>query len=110
MRDTERRREAVTQAEREAGSMQGAQCGTPSRVSRITPQAEGGAKPLGHRGCPSLVFFKDFVYFFREYKWREGQKERERESQADSTLSAESNMWLDHITPRPCPEPKITDT
>ena len=44
----EREREAETQAEGEAGSMQGAGCGTPSRVSRITPWAEGGAKPLSH--------------------------------------------------------------
>ena len=31
---------------------QGAQRGTRSQVSRITPQAEGGAKPLSHPGCP----------------------------------------------------------
>ena len=41
MRDTQREREAETQVEGEAGSMQGAQCGTWSRVSRIT-----------HLGCP----------------------------------------------------------
>ena len=40
------------QAEGEAGSMQGAPCGTRSQVSRITPWAEGGAKPLSHQGCP----------------------------------------------------------
>ena len=39
MRDTER--EAETQAEGEAGSMKEAQRGTQSRVSRITPWAEG---------------------------------------------------------------------
>ena len=50
MRDTER--EAETQAEGEAGSMQGARRGTRSRVSRTTPWAAGGAKPLRHRGCP----------------------------------------------------------
>ncbi|KAM8957439.1 serine/threonine-protein kinase NIM1 isoform 4-T6 [Lycaon pictus] len=33
--------------------MQGAPCGTPSWVSRTTLRPEGGAKPLGHRGCPS---------------------------------------------------------
>ena len=37
----EREREAETQAEGEAGSMQGARCGTRSWVSRITPWAEG---------------------------------------------------------------------
>ena len=34
-------REAETQAEGEAGSMQGDRCGTPSRDSGITPWAEG---------------------------------------------------------------------
>ena len=44
MRDRERG--AETQAEGEAGPMQGAQHGTGSRVSRIRPWAEGGDKPL----------------------------------------------------------------
>ena len=39
MRDTQR--EAETQAEKEAGSMQGAWCGTRSWDSRITPWAKG---------------------------------------------------------------------
>ena len=47
-----RKREAETQAEGEAGSMQGARRGTRSRVSRIRPWAAGGAKPLSHPGCP----------------------------------------------------------
>ena len=51
-RKREREREAETQAEGEAGSMQGARHGTRSWVSRITPQAEGSAKPLGHQSCP----------------------------------------------------------
>ncbi|CAK7306354.1 hypothetical protein VULLAG_LOCUS12488 [Vulpes lagopus] len=33
--------------------MQGARHGTRSRVSRVTPRAEGGTKSLGHQGCPS---------------------------------------------------------
>ena len=43
MRDTEgeREKEAETQAEGEAGSMQGARCGTQSQNSRITPWAKG---------------------------------------------------------------------
>ena len=49
-------REAETQAEGEAGSMQGTQHGTPSQVSRITPPAKGGAKPLSHWGCPMTSF------------------------------------------------------
>ena len=50
-------REAETQAEGEAGSMQGAQRGTQSWVSRITPWAEG-AKPLSHPGCPLPVILR----------------------------------------------------
>ena len=45
-------REAETQPEGEAGSLQGARPGTQSCVSRITPWAEGSAKPLSHLGCP----------------------------------------------------------
>ena len=51
-REREREREAETQVEGEAGSTQGARGGTRSQVSRITPQAAGGAKPLRHRGRP----------------------------------------------------------
>ena len=50
--EREREREAETQAEGEAGSMQRAQRGTGSRISRIRSWAEGGAKPLSHPGCP----------------------------------------------------------
>ena len=60
MRDTER--EAETQAEGEVSSMQGAQHGTRSQVSRIRPWAEGGAKPLSHPGCPKSTFLNDFCH------------------------------------------------
>ena len=50
----EREGEAETQAEGEAGSMQGARHGTRFQVSGVTPRAEGGAKPLSHPGCPTL--------------------------------------------------------
>ena len=56
MRDIERERGAETQAEGEAGSMQGARRGTRSQVSRIMPWAEGGAKPLSHLDCPKHTF------------------------------------------------------
>ena len=36
--------------------MQGARRGTRSRVSRIAPQAAGGAEPLRHPGCPAATF------------------------------------------------------
>ena len=54
MRDTQR--EAETQAEGEAGSTQGAQRGTPSWVFRITPWAEGRAKPLSHQASLFFLF------------------------------------------------------
>ena len=54
MIDLEREGEAETGAEGEAGSMEGAQCGTRSRVSRIMPWAEGGAKPLSHQAAPRM--------------------------------------------------------
>ena len=57
MRDTERWG-AQRQAEGEAGSIQGARCGTRSRVSRITPWAEGGTKSLSHPGCPTITVFE----------------------------------------------------
>ena len=53
---TEREREAETQAEGEAGSMQGARRGTRSQDARIMPWAEGSAKPLSHPGFPELLF------------------------------------------------------
>ena len=37
--------------------MQEARHGTRSQVSRITPQAAGGTKPLHHRGCPLQLHF-----------------------------------------------------
>ena len=55
-RDTER--EAETQAEGEAGSMQRARHGTRSRVSRITPWAAGGAKLLRTTGAAQEMVFK----------------------------------------------------
>ena len=57
MRDTERERQAETQAEGEAGSLQGARRGTRSPDPRITPWAEGGAKPLSHPGVPLNIIF-----------------------------------------------------
>ena len=56
-REREREREAETQAEGEAGSMQEGRRGTRSWDSRITPWTEGGAKPLSHPGCPSIIFY-----------------------------------------------------
>ena len=64
---------AETQAEGEAGSMHRAWRGTRSRISRITPWAAGGAKPLRHRGCLIFSFLWPFLSFsslnyFEEYR------------------------------------------
>ena len=50
-------RKREREAEREAGSMQGARRGTRSRHPKITPWAEGGTKSLSHPGCPSDCSF-----------------------------------------------------
>ena len=52
-------------AEGEAGSMEGAQHGTRSWVSRITPGAEGGAKPLSHQAALKSSFDADCYCFDR---------------------------------------------
>ena len=43
--------------------MQGAGHGTRSRVSRITPWAEDGAKPPSHLGCPTTSLSKSGIIF-----------------------------------------------
>ena len=50
-----------TETETQAGSMQGNWRGTQSRVSRIRPWAEGGAKPLSHPGCPKTQSWTELV-------------------------------------------------
>ena len=55
-RERERERDAERQAEGDAGSMQEAGYGTQFWVPRITPWAEGGAKPLSHPGIPCVWF------------------------------------------------------
>ena len=56
MRDTER--EAETQAEGEAGSMQGARCGLDPRTPGPCPEAKAGAQLPSHRGVPDYNRFK----------------------------------------------------
>ena len=50
------KREAETQAEGEAGSMQGARCGTRSRIPVSYPEPKADAQPPSHPGVPSFVF------------------------------------------------------
>ena len=88
MRDTERG--AETQAEGEAGSMQGALRGTGSRVSRITPWVEGSAQPWP-AGLPgSFFFFFLIFYLFIHERHRERGRDTGRER---SRLHAGSLMW-----------------
>ena len=62
MRDThterEREREAETQAEGEAGSMQGARCGTGSPDSGITLWAKGRYSTTKPPRCPDILRLK----------------------------------------------------
>ena len=77
MRETQR--EAETQAEGEAGSMQGAQYGTGSRVSRITPWAKGRCSTAKPPWRPSvgqifellLTQSKFYTYGIRKYVYFE---------------------------------------
>ena len=84
MRDTHtREREgggAGTQIEGEAGSMQEARHGTPSRVSRIMPWTEVCAKPLSYPGCPH----KYYLY---------------NPTKSPSALSARNKLWSAGLRP-----------
>ena len=62
-RDTGRRRSRL--------HAPGARHRTRSRVSRITPCAQGGAKPLSHPGVPSPLFL--IISFFEAYLRRESK-------------------------------------
>ena len=56
-------REAETQAEGgEAGYMQGAQCGTRSQESRITPEPKADTQSLSNPGVCFFFFFKVFPF------------------------------------------------
>ena len=57
-------RERGRGAEGDAGSMQEAWHGTPSRVSRFRPWAESGTKPLSHPGCPNSFYSKIFYSLY----------------------------------------------
>ena len=102
--------------------MQGAQCGTQSQDSRITPWAEGNTKPLSHQHlisnyrvqkvvssrihimesteCGQKWGFLFVCLFIRE---RQRQKHRQREKHAPCR---EPNVGLDPRTPGSCSELK----
>ena len=60
MRETER--EVETQAEVEAGSSEGAQCGLDPRTPGSCPEPKAGAQLLSHPGIPQINFFKKFFF------------------------------------------------
>ena len=55
MRDTYKEREAETQAEGEAGSLQGAQCRTRFQVPGSRPEPKVDTKRLTHPGIPGFL-------------------------------------------------------
>ena len=62
MHERHRKREAETQAEREAGSVQEAWCGTPSQDYRIMPWVEGRCLNLwATQWSPKIVCFHHFI-------------------------------------------------
>ena len=61
MRDTESEREAETQAEGEAGSIQGAWCETWSCNPRIITWAKADAQPLSHPSIPDY-YLLNIIY------------------------------------------------
>ena len=52
--ETHRERGAETQAEGEAGPLQGARCGTRSRTPGSRPEPKAGVQPLSHPGIPLI--------------------------------------------------------
>ena len=68
MRKREREREAETQAEGEAGSMQEAQHGTQSQVSRITP---GLKAALNRWATRATLFWFFLITFFSSLLYKE---------------------------------------
>ena len=61
MRDTEREREAETQAKGDAGSMLGAGRGTRSRDHRTAPWAKGRCQTAEPPRDPVFWFFNFFI-------------------------------------------------
>ena len=61
MRDIER--EAETQAEGEAGSLQGARCSTQSQDPGIMTQSKAEVQPLSHPDAPEPPFYMVYVLY-----------------------------------------------
>ena len=97
MIDIEREREAETQEEGEAGSMQGARCGTQSQDSRIMLKV--GAKPLSHPGIPTFLFLKYFIYLFIRVTEREAETQAEGEAGSMQGARCGTQSWDSRIMP-----------
>ena len=81
MRDRER--EAETQAEGEAGSMQEAQRGTPYQVSRTKPWAKGRRCTAEPPRDPSFLFLKYFIsilFIYSSHTHTEAETQAEGEA------------------------------
>ena len=61
MRDTERERQAETQAEGEAGSGREPDVGLEPRTPASHPGLKAGSKPLSHPGVPCSIFQPIFI-------------------------------------------------
>ena len=99
-----REREAETQAEGEAGSMQGTRHGTQSWVSRITPWAEGGLNHWATRGALASFFdvrpLGAFKHFPSSPLVASGQAVKKAQMLPPLALIESSN----HVTPSLCAE------
>ena len=59
----ERHRKAETQAEGEAGSLQGARCSTQSQDPGIMTQSKAEVQPLSHPDAPEPPFYMVYVLY-----------------------------------------------
>ena len=91
MRDTQR--EAETQAEGEAGSLQGAPCGTRSQVSRIAPWAKGRRETAAPPRDPSFLFLFKILFICS----RETERERSRDIGRERSRLPAGSLMRDSI-------------
>ena len=93
----QRKREAETQAEGEAGSLQGAPCGTRSQIRGSGPEPKAGAQPLSHPGVPSQLLLYEFFahpspclprfFLFKNKRQEKGGKGGEMEQEREKSGS-----------------------
>ncbi|CAD7666694.1 unnamed protein product [Nyctereutes procyonoides] len=92
--------------------MQGALCGTRSRVSRITPQAAGSAKPLHHRGYfaiqkePAMLCGQNPEQSNRNHHEDERRKEKWRERE-EKEVEVEEKLEEEEEKEEQCPRERL---